>query len=50
MTYQLVANSDKIKMTDDNGIVYWIPADPANSDWRKYQAWLAEGNEPEPVE
>ncbi|MDR3495359.1 MAG: hypothetical protein P4L82_12230 [Ancalomicrobiaceae bacterium] len=25
-----------------------IPADPANADWRAYQAWLGEGNAPAP--
>ena len=27
-----------------------IPNDPSNRDWRKYQAWLAEGNEPEQMD
>jgi hypothetical protein len=28
----------------------WIPMDSANSDYREYLAWLAEGNQPLPVE
>ena len=27
-----------------------IPPDKKNRDWRKYQQWLAEGNEPEPMD
>jgi len=31
-------NGNIIKRTDENGQVWWIPTDPANSD---YQAYLA---------
>lgn len=25
---------------------YWVPQDPANTDYGQYQEWLAEGNAP----
>jgi len=28
----------------------FIPNNPNNRDWRKYQTWLAEGNEPLPMD
>lgn len=38
-----------------NGVVRlddaaFIPADPANRDWRKYQGWIADGNSPQPAQ
>lgn len=29
-------------------IYSWIPNDPVNKDWKRFQQWLAEGNTPLP--
>jgi hypothetical protein len=29
-----------IKRTDPDGAIWWIPSDPANSDYQRYLAWL----------
>jgi hypothetical protein len=36
--------------TDDNGQVWSIPFDPANTDYQAYLKWLDEGNTPLPAE
>jgi hypothetical protein len=43
MMYQLAQtlNGQMIVRVADNA---WIPADPANSDYQQYLAWVAEGN------
>lgn len=38
-TYEIITSdlgSEIIKRTDENGLVAWIPLDPANSDYQAY--------------
>ena len=32
--------SKQIKRTDEDGKVWWIPTESANSDYQRYLAWL----------
>lgn len=42
-----LTNSTGVIRTSDNALV---PADAANTDWRKYQQWSAAGNTPLPAD
>lgn len=49
VSYKLCKDSDVIKKTDAQGFVWWVPNDPGNRDRQDYEAWLAQGNTPEPA-
>ncbi len=44
--YQLIQDSTSIKRIADGAL---IPADPANTDYAAYLAWVDAGNTPEPA-
>jgi hypothetical protein len=49
MKYELVENQEGsiLKRTDSEGKVWWIPTDPANSDYQAYLASISDSNKAE---
>ena len=45
-TYELITddNGTVIKRTDESGQIWFIPNDPANSDYQRYLRWLENPN------
>ena len=38
----------RVRVVEDGALKdYWVPNDPANTDYGLYQEWLAEGNRPD---
>jgi len=52
--YKLVKNPITNQITSVNkyvdDVIYFIPFDPANSDYAEYLKWVAEGNTPTPAD
>ena len=44
MKYEELEEGFMIKRTDENGVVAYVPKDPANSDYQAYLKSLEENN------
>lgn len=44
------AEPDSVTKTSEDGSVAIVPFNAANSDYQKYQEWVALGNTPEPAD
>jgi hypothetical protein len=52
-TYKIVVSEDgfeSLQKTLQDGTIWWIPKDPANTDYQEYLKWVAEGNTPLPAD
>jgi hypothetical protein len=43
--YDISNQSNTYKVTYDNGIISFVPLNPANTDYQAIQKWIAEGGE-----
>ena len=52
-TFELITAEDgvqSIKKIAQDGTIWWLPKDPANTDYQEYLKWVAEGNTPLPAD
>lgn len=42
--------SKNISLTNMDGVVWYIPADPANTDYQAYLLWIEQGGVPLPAD
>lgn len=50
MYYESISETGRIIVYAADGVRLFIPPDPANTDYQRYLAWVAEGNTAEVVE
>ena len=49
-TYKIANGKDGNMLGLSRSDGWFIPMDPANTDYQQYLAWIAEGNQPLPAE
>ena len=42
--YDLITSNFNLYKMTKNNVVYFVPLDPANTDYQAIQEWIAEGN------
>jgi hypothetical protein len=44
--YNIISNTfNNYKVTEINGTIWFVPLDPANTDYQAIQEWIAKGGE-----